>query len=92
MISWHRFKRDIPSFLDKPEEPKEGEQIVPLNMAKTKQEYLEQNNIQEEIIPIQPFVPSMTDEEILKMEKKLMKNEKKVEKTKKPVDKKKKKN
>jgi len=86
MIGWHRFKRDVPSFLDKPvEEKKEG--LVPINMVKQPDRYNEEVKVE---VPIQPFVPELSEEDILNLEKEIQKEEKKEKKVKKVLDKKKK--
>lgn len=89
MISWHRFKRDIPTFLDKPVEEKK-EDLVPINMVKQPDRYDEQPT--ETIIetPLQPFVSELSEQDILDLEKNIQKSEVKEKKVKKPLDKKKK--
>lgn len=89
MISWHRFKRDIPTFLDKPvEEKKEG--LVPINMVRQPDRYEEQPKETVIETPLQPFVSELSEQDILDLEKNIQKSEVKEKKIKKPLDKKKK--
>jgi len=89
MISWHRFKRDIPAFLDKlVEEKKEG--LVPINMVRQLDRYEEQPKETVIETPLQPFVSELSEQDILDLEKNIQKSEVKEKKVKKPLDKKKK--
>lgn len=89
MISWHRFKRDIPAFLDKPvEEKKEG--LVPINMVRQLDRYEEQPKETVIETPLQPFVSELSEQDILDLEKNIQKSGVKEKKVKKPLDKKKK--
>jgi len=89
MISWHRFKRDIPAFLDKlVEEKKEG--LVPINMVRQLDRYEEQPKETVIETPLQPFVSELSEQDILDLEKNIQKSGVKEKKVKKPLDKKKK--